>query len=278
MAQLKMQQLNECQIDQFQQYVWDFYKKQGRAFAWRHVDDPYLVLVSEIMLQQTQTDRVAIKYDQFLSIFPTIHALAQASLKDVLSVWKGLGYNRRGMYLHQIAQRVVHEHAGIIPQDPHILQTFPGLGHATARSICAFAYNLPVVFIETNIRAVFIACFFAQHDAVADKDIMPLVEQTLAHDAARDWYYALMDLGVYFKRTMINPSRKSAHYIKQSTFKGSLRQMRGKIIGLLTQHTLLENDALMIHLEHDARIIPALDALVRDGLIMRTDRGFSIKN
>jgi A/G-specific adenine glycosylase len=104
------------------------------------------------------------------------------------------------------------------------------------------------------------------------------VEQTLAHDAARDWYYALMDLGVYFKRTMINPSRKSAHYIKQSTFKGSLRQMRGKIIGLLTQHTLLENDALMIHLEHDARIVPALDALVRDGLIMRTDRGFSIKN
>src|SRR5580704_11650548 len=121
-------------IDNFRQFIWNFYYEHRRDFAWRTTDDSYRILVSEIMLQQTQTHRVVTKYEEFLAAFPTIQSLAHASLRDVLSVWQGLGYYRRARYLHQIAHIVVNEHAGDIPADPDVLQTFPGLGAATAAS------------------------------------------------------------------------------------------------------------------------------------------------
>lgn len=265
-------------IKEFQNEIWHFYQKNGRLFDWRHTDDPYKVVVSEVMLQQTQTHRVAQKFPQFIQAFPTFEALAQASLHDVLAYWQGLGYNRRGMYLHQIAKKVVGEHQGILPNDTDILVTFPGLGKATAASICAFAYNSPTVFIETNIRAVFIYFFFSGADKVHDREIEPLVAQTLDKDHARDWYYALMDYGVFLKKTTVNPSRKSKHHQVQSKFEGSNRQIRGMILKKLLQtKEPLEYQALLAHLDKDEERVKAiLDELCSEQLINRHNNYYQI--
>ena len=166
-------------IPEFQRIVLSHYEKSGRRMPWRDTPDPYPVLVSEIMLQQTQVERVIVKFPAFVSAFPDFPSLAAAPLPDVLSAWQGLGYNRRALALRACAEIVVSRYRGALPADPGILSGFPGIGHATASSICAFAFNMPVVFIETNIRRVFIHFFFPGACKVSDSEILPLVEQAL---------------------------------------------------------------------------------------------------
>lgn len=261
----------------FQKHIWEFYQQQGRTFAWRNVDDPYRVVVSEIMLQQTQTYRVEPKYEQFLVEFPTFQILAQATLRDVLTLWQGLGYNRRGKALHALAQKVVQEHHGNLPNDPAILETFPGIGPATAGSICAFAFNKPTVFIETNIRAVYLHHFFAGKTQVHDKELMPLVASTVDQTNPREWYYALMDYGVYLKKSSINPSRRSKHHTQQSTFEGSDRQIRGLIIKALTEYSQLGQDQLIEAVNKDAaRVHEQLAKLCAEKMVVMQDGYFYI--
>jgi A/G-specific adenine glycosylase len=268
--------LNKKIID-FQSHIWDFYQKNGRSFAWRNIDDPYKVVVSEIMLQQTQTTRVEEKYELFISELPSFNALAQASLRDVLSLWQGLGYNRRGRYLHQIAQRVVAEFNGILPNSPKVLEAFPGIGPATASSICTFAFKSPTVFIETNIRAVFIHFFFKGKEKVHDKEIMPLIEQTVDHNNPREWYYALMDYGVMLKKSITNPSRRSSHHTKQSRFEGSDRQIRGAIIRLLTDYEQIHIAQLLELIKKDeARVEGIVDQLIKEGFVLKKNQHISI--
>jgi A/G-specific adenine glycosylase len=228
-------QIDTPQITSFQKLIWQFYAQQGRTFEWRNVDDPYLVFISEVMLQQTQTARVAQKFPQFIAQFPSFAALASATLKEVLKAWQGMGYNRRGKYLHDSAKKVMQEFGGILPNDPPVLETFPGIGKATAASICAFAFNKPTIFIETNIRSVFIFYFFSGKSEIHDKEIYPLVAASVDQENPREWYYALMDYGVMLKKQMKNPSRKSAHHAVQSKFEGSDRQIRGAILRILTK-------------------------------------------
>jgi len=223
-------------IAAFKELIWDYYRQNRRDFAWRNTDIPYYILVSEIMLQQTQTHRVIHKYEEFIATFPTLETLAASSLRDVLMVWHGLGYYRRARYLHQLAQIVVSEYGGVLPKDTKTLQTLPGIGAGTAGSIGAFAYNMPTIFIETNIRTVFIHCFFDNKKEVSDKELLPLIAATVDHDNPREWYYALMDYGVWCKSTYVNPSRKSTHYTKQSQFKGSSRQIRAQILKLIAHN------------------------------------------
>jgi A/G-specific adenine glycosylase len=261
----------------FQQTIWSFYRQQGRTFAWRNAPNPYCVVVSEIMLQQTQTYRVAPKYEQFIITFPTFAALAAAPLRDVLSVWQGLGYNRRGKALHEIAQKVVDEYAGLLPNNPTILETFPGIGAATAGSICAFAFNVPTVFIETNIRTVYLHFFFQGQDDVHDKQLLPLIEQTLDTSNPREWYYALMDYGVYLKKLHANPSRRSAHHTKQSKFEGSDRQIRGMIIKLLTERQHLKVSQIIAATGKEAeRVHKALEQLCAEGLVVKYGEQYQI--
>lgn len=226
--------LTQHDIASFQTFIWDFYAREGRTFPWRNINDPYKVVVSEIMLQQTQTYRVEPKYEHFVLAFPSFELLAQATLRDVLMLWQGLGYNRRGMYLHQIAHKVMTDYGGTFPADPVVLETFPGIGKNTAGSICAFAFNKPVVFIETNIRSVFIHSFFKDQTDVTDKQLYSLIEQTVDRTIPREWYYALMDYGVLLKKKLSNPSRRSAHHTTQSRFEGSDRQIRGMVLRYLT--------------------------------------------
>jgi A/G-specific adenine glycosylase len=265
--------LSEEGIHLFQQQILTYYHKHGRVFVWRKPPyDPYHIIVSEVMLQQTQTHRVIDKFIHFIDCFPTVNALAEASLHDVLSAWQGLGYNRRGQALHKLAHIIVTQYHSTVPSDVELLDTLPGIGPATAASVAAFAFNQPTVFIETNIRAVYIQAFFSQDTNVKDAQLLPLVERTLYRKEPRIWYYALMDYGVMLKKHYKNPSRRSAHHQRQSTFEGSERQIRGMIIRVLTHHKRLTFSLIgeLIPRQQE-RIIKNLDNLCQEGLISYKD-------
>lgn len=229
----------ENRYQYFIETVWEYYRENARQLPWREIDstgriDTYKVLVSEIMLQQTQAQRVIPKYTDFLTVFPDVTALASAPLEDVLRQWSGLGYNRRAKFLWEAAKMVVRTYGGVVPDYEPELVSLPGVGVNTARAVLAYAFNRPVSFIETNIRTVYIHHFFEDSDVIHDREIMPLVSDTVDPENPREWYWALMDYGTYLKKTAGNGSRRSTHYTKQSTFVGSRRQIRGKIIKILT--------------------------------------------
>jgi len=260
-------------IKQFQETIYNYYRLFRRDFAWRQTTNPYHIVVSEIMLQQTQTSRVQGKYENFITQFPDFATLASAQMRDLLAAWQGLGYNRRALALQKIAQRVMHEFDGKLPDDPEILQTFSGIGPNTAGSICAFAFNCPITFIETNIRSIFIHFFFQGQTEVHDKMLLPLVAKTVDRHNAREWYYALMDYGVALKKMYPNPSRKSVHHATQSKFEGSDRQIRGAILRLLTKHVLItEQDLLCAFPSDEQRVIDIAHDLAKDGFI-RLEKG-----
>ena len=240
-----MQKLTDDQIAQFQKLIYDFYAQNKRDFPWRKEITPYKIVISEVMLQQTQTTRVVPKFENWLQCFPDFASLACASNHDILSAWQGLGYNRRGLALGKIAQIITHEFHGQLPNDPKILQTFPAIGPNTAGSICAFAFDNPAVFIETNIRTVFTDTFFKGQQNIDDKQLLPLITQTIDQNNARDWYYALMDYGVYLKQNLPRINAASKHYTRQSRFEGSKRQVRGAVIRILTQLKSIDYENLL---------------------------------
>jgi A/G-specific adenine glycosylase len=264
-------------IPQFQKIILKYYRENKRVLPWRNTHDPYRILVSEVMLQQTQVSRVKIKYQSFLKKFPTVQALAKASLADVLKEWQGLGYNRRAIHLKKCAEIIVKEYKGKFPKDIKTLCTLPGIGPATAGDLAAFAWDTRAVVIETNIRSVFIHFFFnqvSQRKKIHDKDILPLIEQTLPKKNIREWYYALFDYGTFLKQTS-NPSRRSAHHLKQSTFIGSYRQKRAAVL----RHVLLHPNKSTIKLiqkefMYDTQtIVKILSDLQKEGFITRAKDG-----
>jgi A/G-specific adenine glycosylase len=266
-------------IVEFQQMVLSYYVKNGRKMPWRDTINPYHILVSEIMLQQTQVERVLKKFPEFIHIFPDFGALAAAPLADILAVWQGMGYNRRAIALQKCAILVMKNYRGHLPDKVETLETFPGIGRATAGSIAAFAFNKPVVFIETNIRRVFIHFFFPGSATVGDAEILPLVEQTLYRKNPRIWYWALMDLGTYLKNTVSNPNRRSSHYSRQSSFNGSDRKIRGHILKILLEEHFMEDLDFDVRLGEDpVRIRRILVTLESEGFIQRTVNGYQLKN
>jgi A/G-specific adenine glycosylase len=266
-------------IAELQEIVWDYYAKNGRVFAWRTPEsdgsyDPYKILVSELMLQQTQAQRVVPKYERFLEVFPTVHSLARAPLAAVLSEWSGLGYNRRAKFLWQCADTIVNHHHGVFPITQEALTMLPGVGKNTAAAICVYAFNQPLVFIETNIRTVFIHHFFPSQTDVSDAQLMPLVAAACDREHPREWYWALMDYGVHLKATIGNASRQSRHYAKQSTFVGSKRQVRGRIIALLVARPY-ELPELVTTLG-DERAENIIEELLHEGLITKTNNSLHL--
>lgn len=284
---------NGSSVQEFQSMILDFYRQEGRSFPWRETHDPYEILVSELMLQQTQTERVVPKYQNWLQEFPTAQALAQAPFSQVLAAWSGLGYNRRAGYLQEACRQVVEELGGVFPSSAGELEKLRGVGPYTARAVATFAFNKPEVFIETNIRSVYLFLFFPRDgfpsgqegghkepaegitpakDKVADSSLMPLIEATLYHEDPRTWYYALMDYGARLKKSTANPNRRSLHYSRQSKFQGSLRQARGAIVRSLTQ---TQGNALCLKdIEGESgielyRLESAAESLVAEGMVCR---------
>ncbi|MFS8118712.1 MAG: hypothetical protein ACMG55_09515, partial [Microcoleus sp.] len=222
--------LSHQQIVSFRNEVWQYYRENARNMPWRETVDPYFILVSEVMLQQTQVVRVVPKYTAFVTRFPTITSLATATLAEVLELWSGLGYNRRAKFLWLAAREVTTHFGGQMPQTVDGLTKLPGIGPNTAGAIMAYAYNQPVVFVETNIRTVYFHHFFTDQVKVADKEISALLSQTIDSETPREWYWALMDYGSYLKAQAGSHLQKSAHYTKQPPLAGSLREVRGQIL------------------------------------------------
>jgi len=220
------------EIAEFKNLVFLNYQQQGRKFPW-HFADPWGVMVSEFMLQQTRAERVIPYWENWLKLWPLPKALTDASMETALRAWSGLGYNRRCRYLKESAAIIVNENDGKVPETPRALLLLPGIGPYMSSAIACFAYNYPTVFIETNIRSAVIHNFFPDRNDVRDSEIIPILEAALDRDDPRTWHYALMDYGAFLKSTTVNPSRRSAHYTRQSPFNGSFRQARGKVIKAL---------------------------------------------
>lgn len=255
---------------EFQELLWQKAHELYRDMPWRRDTQPYYVLVSEIMLQQTQVERVIPKFEAFIAAFPDVASLANASLAEVLRLWSGLGYNRRAKFLHEAARHIMSDFNGAFPTTVADLVSLPGVGVNTAGAIMAYSFNQPVVFIETNVRTVYFHHFFDDAALVSDKELRRLVEGTLDTEHPREWYWALMDYGSYLKRQGAGRIDKSRHYKKQSPLKGSVREVRGAILKALAMSNRTEaelRDTLMA----DDRFEPALTGLRRDGLVTETN-------
>jgi A/G-specific adenine glycosylase len=261
--------LSQNQIQAFRKEIYDYFKKNSRDLPWRNTQNPYHILVSEIMLQQTQVDRVIKKFKEFISEFPDFSSLHQASLSKVYNIWKGLGYNRRALSMKKIGEKVMVEFGGHLPTTEKELSTFPGIGAATASSICAFAYNMPTVFIETNIRTVFINWFFRNDLLVDDREIFEFVRKTLDKKNPFKWYSALMDYGAMLKKNYPELTQRSIHYKRQSLFQGSRRQIRGKLLKILlnSPKSSITNLKKKTGKTAEKQLLGILSELVQEGMI-----------
>lgn len=258
-------------VAQFRRVVWKYYRQHGRHdLPWRKSHNPYHVLVSEIMLQQTQVERVIPYFRAWMKQFPTVRTLSKAPLSEVLKLWQGLGYNRRAKMLHESAKMVVEKYKGVMPKTVQELEGLRGVGPYTARAVMAFAHSADVVFVETNIRTVVMHHFFPGRKKIDDKEILNVLEQALPHGKSREWYSALMDYGAYLKRSGVKLNARAKGYTKQSAFKGSGREVRGAILkslarGACTKRTLLS----LFDTTRCTQINLQLEKLLQEGMIER---------
>jgi A/G-specific adenine glycosylase len=254
---------------EFQDLIWAQGRQLFRAMPWREDTRPYYVLVSELMLQQTQVDRVIPKFAAFIDRFPDEMTLAKASLADVLTMWSGLGYNRRAKFLHASAKKIIDDFEGTFPATTKDVLSLPGVGPGTAGAIMTYAFNQPTVFIETNVRTVYFHHFFADGGKVSDAELLPIIERTIDREHPREFYWALMDYGTWLKKNGAGRISQSRHYKKQSPLKGSVRELRGMLIKQLAIADIAMSD-LEKQYGNDERFAPALEGLMRDGLVTRT--------
>jgi A/G-specific adenine glycosylase len=256
--------LNSQNIELFRQKIFDFYHLNRRVFPWRETTDRYAVMVSEVMLQQTQAERVAQKYTAWMERFPHTEALASASLRDVLVLWSGLGYNSRGQRLQSCSKVIMERFSGMVPASPELLKTLPGIGDYTCRSIPVFADNLDVAAVDTNIRRIIIHEFALPEDT-PKSEIQSAAEQLLPQGRSREWHNALMDYGslhLTSRRTGIRP------LTKQSKFKGSKRWYRGRLLKeLVASESLFLEELEVKYGDCPWCLQEIIDGLVREGLV-----------
>lgn len=259
-------------IAEVRDIIWDYYRTHQRDLPWRKPPfNAYHILVSEMMLQQTQVSRVIPKYQTFLHTFPTMESLVVAPLNQVMSLWSGLGYNRRAKYLHDAAKALY-----TLPEPWSVedLQACKGIGYNTAAAVCVYAYDQAIPFIETNVRTILIYHFFPNIEAVHDKELETYNTALFDTEMPREWCWALMDYGTYIKQAVGNTSRQSKHYAKQASFEGSVRQLRGRVIKLVTNRPMtfqeLNQDIT------DKRLSVVLDGLVKEGLVQFQDDTYRI--
>lgn len=275
-----------------------WYRAHGRDLPWRHTEDPWAVLISETMLQQTQAERVAARYPAFVARFPTPSAMAAAAPADVLAEWAGLGYNRRAVALHATATALVQRHGGEVPRDVAALEALPGVGPYTARAVRAFAFDAPAAPVDTNVARVLARlvagapCSRSQAQRLAD-DLAPRY-------APREWASALMELGSQVctarrPRCEVcpvagdcawgaaggpddDPAAASAHRSRpQAAFAGSDRQARGRLVEALRHGPV--SDACLGEVSgvgDPARLERLVAGLIGDGLAQRARDGLRL--
>lgn len=258
----------------FRRLVWAHYKKYGRhKLPWRKTHDVYKILVSEVMLQQTQVERVIPFYKKFIKQFPTAKKLAGASLSTVLRSWQGLGYNRRAKLLREAAKELLGKKRLTVVE----LEKLSGVGPYTARAVAAFAYNEDVVMFETNIRTVIIEYFFPQCSGIADTEISKVLKQVLPKGKSREWYYALMDFGKRLKRSGVSHNIKIKKHVKQAKFAGSLREARGAILRELSRRNAPPTELVdLLGTERSAQMRSALRALFTERLVKKEGKNYAL--
>lgn len=261
--------VNARDIARFRKVVLSHHQSHGRhSLPWRKTKHPYRILVSEVMLQQTQVDRVIPYYTRWMKQFPTASSLAGATLKDVLLVWQGLGYNRRAKMLYESARTIVTEYKGRFPRDARALERLKGVGPYTARAVMAFAHNQDEVFVETNIRTAILHHFFPTKKSVSDAQILSVASAVLPKGRAREWYSALMDYGAYLKKQGARTNHQVKGYTKQKAFLGSNREVRGRIVrALLTGPVTQAKLTQLFDGARASQVHAQLQVLLAEGLI-----------
>lgn len=260
----------------FRQIIFGLYETSARSFPWRDTRDPYHILVSEVMLQQTQTSRVERRYPEFLKKFPTVQKLARAPQGQVLAMWEGMGYYRRARNLRQAAIALCERFAGEVPEDTESLRSLPGIGEYTAAAVRAFAFNKPSSMIETNIRAVYLYAWYPNRVGITDRELLERIEATMDRKRCRDWFYALMDFGVELKKARPRIHERGKHHVKQSAFEGSDRQLAARVLkAVVAAKSPIPISALDVGAYADpSRVAKAIERLARDKLVVKTRRGY----
>lgn len=249
----------------FQTQILTWYTLNKRDLPWRKTRDPYAILVSEVMSQQTQIARVIPKYLSWVTKFPTVFDLAKADTKDVLAAWSGLGYNRRAMYLRTCAQIIVSKYQGKFPQDEKLLRLLPGVGEYTARAILCFAFNSQVAVIDTNVKKV-ILVRIVKNTTLEKKELEKIAQNLLPNGQAYEWNQALMDYAASeLKKEKISIPRQTA-------FKYSNRYFRGRIIKYLLSHAKVSEKnflELFSGTLTKQKLTIILESLIKDKLLIK---------
>ena len=259
-------------IQEFQKKVFSFYQKNKRDLPWRKTTDPYKILLSELMLQQTQVNRVILYYEKWIARWPAIDALASASLAEVLQAWMGLGYNTRAINLHKAARKIVTEFDNDVLEAMKQYKEIPGAGRYTSQAVQIFSTNADLVTIDTNIRRIFIKEFHLPEE-VSDKELWRLAEQCLPKGKSRKWHNALMDYGALHltsQKTGIKPKTQ------QSRFEGSDRQIRARILRCLLNDTMSLSELKKTFRIEQKRLRRILDKMVTEKIIVNNNNSYQL--
>lgn len=265
--------VKKTEIVQFQRKILTWYEANKRDLPWRGTRDPYRILVSEIMSQQTQIARVIPKYNAWMEAFPTVFELAKASTADVLGHWSGLGYNRRALFLQKCAKTVVERFAGKFPQEKEVLKTLPGIGEYTAAAVACFAFNQQVAVVDTNVRKIILTQFPHVSSDISPQEMQNIADALLPQGKAYEWNQALMDYAsaMLKKEKIVVP--------KQSKFKGSNRYYRGQIVKLLLAQKSIARAQLAKELSiSKEKCAEILGGLEKDALVVRSGEYMSLSN
>ncbi len=270
--QVQTSNLPEEKIKHFQKKVFSFYKKNKRELPWRNTTDPYKILLSEFMLQQTQVNRVVSYYEKWIVKWPSIDLLAAATLAQILEMWMGLGYNTRAVNLHRTARKIVAEFDSDVLKALKQYEQLPGIGKYTSQAVQIFSTNDDLVAVDTNIRRIFIREFDLPL-TIPDKELWRIASLCLPSGKSRQWHNALMDYGALYltsQKTGIKPKTQ------QSRFEGSNRQIRAKIL-----RCLLQEDLSLSELETEievkqARLLPILEKMIAEKTIIKNNTVYRI--
>jgi len=256
-------------IAAFRRRILNHYRRHGRDLPFRRTRDPYKITLAEIMLQQTQVERVVPKYESWIARWPTWQALAEASTRELLAAWSGLGYNRRALFLGKMADVIVEQFDGRLPEEPAALKRLPGIGHYTANAIAIFAFNQPLITIDTNIRRVFLLEFDLP-DETSRAEIEKLAWRALPKQRSREWHNALMD---YSRLALRTPERKVKPLTRQGRLEGSRRQIRGEIIRRLTRQQRVSLAVIARDLDRSIDDVrSAAESLAAEGMVIASAR------
>ncbi len=266
-----MKPLTSTKITSFQKKIFKWWEANRRVFPWRETTEPYAILVSELMLQQTQAPRVVEKFNQFVEVFPDLESLAKAQKFEILQLWSGLGYNRRAIWLQEAAQMIIERKE--FPNTPEELQKMKGIGKYSAHSILIFAFNYDLATVDTNIRRILVAEKFAE-EKTSERDLWEIAKKLVPKGRSRDWHNALMDYGsieLTVAKTGIKP------LTKQGKFKGSDREYRGKILKLLLESKKITINQMITVLNlQEVKLESILQKMVKENLIKKKGKYYSV--